>query len=264
MASLRDLGLSEYEATAYRKLLRLGPATAPALSDASGVPMGRIYDVLEGLAELGMIRCRSQTRPKQYAAVEPEAALDRLLDARIAELHERIDGHEQTVAELKETLPTGRRDPGEQFWATAVGTQDAVDLLLDRITAAVERLDLVVAAPVAAVDRDSGRLVDHLGAALDREVETRVLADADLADRVDDEIVARYREEIADHPNLAVRNSDDLHANVGIVDDLEVCVEIPDPFGEDLFGAVALRDAEFTAEARDRFETRWQAATPAE
>ncbi|MFB6219023.1 MAG: helix-turn-helix domain-containing protein, partial [Halobacteriaceae archaeon] len=46
MADLGDLGLSEYESRAYRALLRTGPATAEELSEESGVPMGRVYDVL--------------------------------------------------------------------------------------------------------------------------------------------------------------------------------------------------------------------------
>ena len=44
MSSLRDLGLSEYEARAYRSLLETGPTTAKELSRASDVPMGRIGD----------------------------------------------------------------------------------------------------------------------------------------------------------------------------------------------------------------------------
>ncbi len=47
MVELRDLGLSEYEARAYRSLLGAGPTTAKELSDASGIPIGRVYDVLK-------------------------------------------------------------------------------------------------------------------------------------------------------------------------------------------------------------------------
>jgi sugar-specific transcriptional regulator TrmB len=43
MASLRDLGLSEYEARAFRSLLDTGPTTAKELSRGSDVPMERIY-----------------------------------------------------------------------------------------------------------------------------------------------------------------------------------------------------------------------------
>ena len=77
MASLRDLGLSEYEARAYRALLRSGPTTAKELSRTSDVPMGRIYDVLNGLEQHRLVRSQAASRPKKYAAVEPEVGLDR-------------------------------------------------------------------------------------------------------------------------------------------------------------------------------------------
>ena len=77
MANLRDLGLSEYEARAYRSLLKTGPTTAKELSRVSDVPMGRIYDVLNSIEQYNLVRSQSASRPKKYVAVEPETALDR-------------------------------------------------------------------------------------------------------------------------------------------------------------------------------------------
>ncbi len=82
MATLRDLGLSEYEARVYRALLSAGPATAKELSRRSDVPMGRIYDVLNGLEATSLIRSQQSSRPKKYAPVEPETALPRLLEEK--------------------------------------------------------------------------------------------------------------------------------------------------------------------------------------
>ena len=88
MSDLRDIGLSEYEANAYRSLLQTGPATAKELSDESGVPMGRIYDVLGSIESQHLVRSQAASRPKKYVAVEPETALDRLLADRKRELRE--------------------------------------------------------------------------------------------------------------------------------------------------------------------------------
>jgi len=77
MADLRDVGLSKYEARAYRSLLESGPTTAKTLSEASGVPMGRIYDVLNSLEQHRLVRSQAASRPKKYVAVEPETARDR-------------------------------------------------------------------------------------------------------------------------------------------------------------------------------------------
>src|SRR6056297_2747560 len=115
MASLKDLGLSDYEASAYRALLETGPATAKELSEASGVPMGRIYDVLASIESQHLVRSQAASRPKKYAAVEPETALDRLLDDRKRELAEKADQYEDIVDELTGDLehPT---EPDDGFW----------------------------------------------------------------------------------------------------------------------------------------------------
>ena len=77
MTDLRDLGLSKYEARTYRSLLRTGPATAKELSNASDVPMGRIYDVLNALEHHNLVRSQTAGRPNNYAAIEPDTALGR-------------------------------------------------------------------------------------------------------------------------------------------------------------------------------------------
>ena len=135
MADLRDLGLSKYEARAYRSLLRVGPTTAKELSEASGVPMGRIYDVLNALEGHSLVRSQTTGRPKKYAAVEPDTALNRLLEAKREELRNRIDQYEAAVDELTADLEATAPIDGE-FWTAAVGTEASVDLLVERLAAA--------------------------------------------------------------------------------------------------------------------------------
>ena len=72
MASLRDLGLSEYEERAYRSLLETGPTTAKELSRTSDVPMGRIYDVLNSLETHSLVR--SQVASRRSSAVSDSTA----------------------------------------------------------------------------------------------------------------------------------------------------------------------------------------------
>ena len=102
MASLRDLGLSEYEARAFRSLLETGPATAKELSRASDVPMGRIYDVLNSLETYQLVRSQTASRPKKYVGVEPDTALDRLFEDKKRQLEEKVDQYESIVDELSD------------------------------------------------------------------------------------------------------------------------------------------------------------------
>nr|WP_240792435.1 helix-turn-helix domain-containing protein [Salarchaeum sp. JOR-1] len=73
MTDLGELGLSSYEGKVYRTLLVTGAATASDLSDASEVPKGRIYDVLNSLNAHQLIRTKA-TDPTRYVAESPETA----------------------------------------------------------------------------------------------------------------------------------------------------------------------------------------------
>lgn len=102
---LKALGLTDYESKAYETLIRLGKAPAASISKHSGVPYGRIYDVLAELEAKGFIK----TIPgitKQYVAADPEAMLSALKKKK-QELNELEKGVKELkqVYELKEVEP---------------------------------------------------------------------------------------------------------------------------------------------------------------
>ncbi|TFF92729.1 MAG: TrmB family transcriptional regulator, partial [Promethearchaeota archaeon] len=47
--SLHEIGLTDYEISIYLTLISKGPMDARELSDASGVPYSRIYNILTNL-----------------------------------------------------------------------------------------------------------------------------------------------------------------------------------------------------------------------
>lgn len=115
------LGLNRYEAKVYMTLLGRGPLKALEIAGISGVPRGRVYDVLRSLEAKGLVNRRDH----EYGAVHPRRALSRagqriLLDAfdtirRLEELAEALEDkyHETGVDEeiklihgLKESLAT--------------------------------------------------------------------------------------------------------------------------------------------------------------
>ena len=262
MADLRDLGLSEYESRAYRALLDSGATTAKELSDASGVPMGRVYDVLNGLERHRLARSQAASRPKKYVAVEPDAALDRLLEERRRELDERAQQYEAVVEELSSELEAGD-PPDRQFWTAALGPEETADLLLERLAAADERVVMIAAAPASGLDiGDVGESVtEELEAALERGVDVSVLLSEGLPDRLPDSVGRRYLDRMADHPNFAVRTAPGLRSTFTLVDDAEVCMEVPSPVDPDeSFAMIDLKDPEFAADARRSFHERWAEA----
>lgn len=264
MASLRDLGLSEYEARAYRSLLRTGPTTAKDLSRASDVPMGRIYDVLNSLEQLNLVRSQAASRPKKYVAVEPDAALDRLLEERKAELREQERQYEAVVEELAEELEAA--EPAEEgFWTAAVGAEETIDLLLERIAAAERSIVVIAGAPSAGFDlSDVGeRVVDELEAALDRDVEVKVLLSPEVPRNLSRNVGRRYSERLADHEGFAVRISETVDGTFNLFDGIEVCIEVPNPLDPDEpFAMIDLKDADFAGDVSEAFEPTWAEAEP--
>ncbi|MFC3477372.1 TrmB family transcriptional regulator [Halobacterium litoreum] len=263
MADLRDLGLSEYEANAYRALLSTGPATAKELSDESGVPMGRIYDVLGSIESQHLVRSQAASRPKKYVAVEPDTALDRLLDDRKRELEEKASQYEDVVDELTRDLrdPTA---PEDGFWTAALGPEDSIDLLLERLDAADDRVVLVTGTPSSSFDLDdvSGRVFERLEAAVDRGVSVSVLLSADLARSLPPEVNERYASVLADNPDYEVRYGDGIDGNVTIIDGAEVCLEVSNPVQPDeAFATIDLQDPEFAADVSEAFADSWSDAT---
>lgn len=70
LATLKHLGLSDYEARAYSALVGLISGTATEISLSSQVPRSKIYDILRKLAEKGFIEI-TPGKPLRYTAISP-------------------------------------------------------------------------------------------------------------------------------------------------------------------------------------------------
>jgi len=74
--SLRAIGLTDYEISIYLTLTSKGPMDARELSEASGVPYSRIYNILTQLEKDKMwIIKEEESRPSRYFAKSPDEAL---------------------------------------------------------------------------------------------------------------------------------------------------------------------------------------------
>jgi len=264
MDSLCDLGLSSYEERAYRGLLTLGTGTALAVAAESGVPKGRVYDALGGLESRGVVRVQTDREPKRYVPVEPEIAVDRLVTAKRRELETRIETYESGKAGLVDQLADAER-PATEFWTAAVGAEESLDLLIERVEAAEESV-VVAAAAVSEqfdLDRETSTLLDHLFEAMQRGVDVSVLLSPPVFDEalaaVDDERAALT---LAQAP-FELRVTEAVYGTFHLIDGDEVCLEVPDPLAPDrLFGMLNLRDPSFAARVKEGFREAWTGAEP--
>ncbi len=264
MASLRDLGLSEYEARAYRSLLKTGPTTAKELSRASDVPMGRIYDVLNSIEQYNLVRSQSASRPKKYVAVEPTTALDRLLAEKKRELDRQADQYESIVGELAGELETA--EPVEEtFWTAAVGPTEAADLLIERISATDRRLVMVLSSYTEQffdLDEIGTLVLDELVGAMERGVDIRLLLRPELVPLLPESIGERYRNSLIEHDRFSVRTSENVSGSFTLLDGSEVVIEVPHPLqSQEVFAVIDLKDREFAESVRNEFDPRWSEAT---
>jgi HTH-type transcriptional regulator, sugar sensing transcriptional regulator len=98
LEGLRGIGLNLYERNIYAALLIKKVATASELSDLSGVPRARAYDVLESLEEKGLVVIQSGS-PFKYVAVEPTEAIERMR----MNILKNAESHGKRLNELKDS-----------------------------------------------------------------------------------------------------------------------------------------------------------------
>jgi len=119
--------------------------------------------------------------------------------------------------------------------------------------------DREVAGPRALRPQTVARLV----AALERGVDVSLLVERDLFERLPEGANRAYYERLSAYENYSARYSADVSTTFELIDDTEVCIEVPHPLGQDeTFGVVDLKDPAFTADVSEAFADHWADATP--
>ncbi|MEM4605892.1 MAG: helix-turn-helix domain-containing protein [Candidatus Pacearchaeota archaeon] len=90
--------LNIYETKVWLSLLHKGISSAGEISDLSGVPRSRTYDVLESLEKKGFV-LEKIGKPIKYLAVKPSIVIEKLKNNLMKETKEKI----QILEKLKET-----------------------------------------------------------------------------------------------------------------------------------------------------------------
>jgi sugar-specific transcriptional regulator TrmB len=111
--TLRDTGLSPYQAETYVSILDMGSGTAMDIAEASGVPDPRIYDVLRDLEEEGYVELYEQDTLRARAR-DPEEVMEMLsawasrLEAATDAIEERWEqeGIEETTVSIVSRFET--------------------------------------------------------------------------------------------------------------------------------------------------------------
>lgn len=131
---MKQLGLTQYEAKAYLKLLEHSPVNGYALSKNSGVPRSRVYEVLDGLIKKQLVFEKNTENGTIYYPLEPD-----LLIKKLKKNYESIIDH------VKEETTHLFVKNKEQYESKVISGRknifDFIELLLDN---AKNRIDISI------------------------------------------------------------------------------------------------------------------------
>jgi len=143
---LARLGLTTYEARAYVALVRRDSFTAAQVSRQSGLPRQRIYDVLSSLVGKGLASTRPGTVVK-YAAVDPEAAIERLVASRREAMAEIERDAATLIATLGPEFAAGQAHSDPLEYIEVLRDRGAINERFAELQAGVKREILVFTKP---------------------------------------------------------------------------------------------------------------------
>lgn len=158
LGTLQDLGLTKYQSKAYIAAVRAGRTRPSKLVDESGVPQGRIYDVINNLEDLGLLEVRSGSNGKEVTAPSPQTVLEELKQRRIDELSDTVsmaasdleELHQWDESESSDFVSMVKREEtalrhskraieAAEYWLTLCVSEDRYDKLEPALVEAANR-----------------------------------------------------------------------------------------------------------------------------
>ena len=112
--SLAELGLNKYEERVYITLIEEGLSSAKNISDITGIPYGKVYEVMNNLATKGFLTILP-TKPMKFQAVSPK---DAILNAKKSMQEKLAKLEEKMVKELEPVFTKTRKfmEAKSLFW----------------------------------------------------------------------------------------------------------------------------------------------------
>lgn len=254
MTDLGELGLSSYEEKVYRTLLVTGATTAADVSNASGVPQGRIYDVLNSLKARQIIRTQA-TDPTQYVAKQPNIVVDRLLAERTAELQQEWARYCDVAASVRSNLlPTLPSDGS--VWLGTLGSEEMQTALQEHVRTATDSVHAVVGPPYESAPWETLR--QEVDAFFDG-----VQSDISVSLLVSERVLETVPESLLDVTEVRIRVLPDIPVSFDVIDQAVTTIDIPHPQRvADRIGVVAVNDRDVVSEFEHQFQELWNEAVP--
>lgn len=111
---LLELGLNKYEAKVYLTLIAEGTSTAKNISDITGIPYGKVYEIINSLANKGFCMILP-SKPMKCQAVSPKEAIT-TSKKKIEDQYKKLE--KQIVKQLEPLFAESKqfKEPKSIFW----------------------------------------------------------------------------------------------------------------------------------------------------
>lgn len=111
---LVELGLSKYEAKLYLTLIEEGISTAKNISDITGIPYGKVYEIINSLAQKGFCTMLA-SKPMKCQAISPKDAIVSIKEQTSKKL-QKLEKH--VLKELEPMFTESKKfiEPKGVFW----------------------------------------------------------------------------------------------------------------------------------------------------
>ncbi len=114
IAPLLELGLNKYESNVYLTLIAEGISTAKNIADITGIPYGKVYEIINSLSGKGF-SIVLPTKPMKYQAISPKEAMSHAknkMQNKLAKLEKHV------LKELEPMYTQSKKfnEPKSIFW----------------------------------------------------------------------------------------------------------------------------------------------------
>lgn len=126
---LQKLGLTKGESKVYLSLLKLGNSKVGKVVKESGVSYSKVYDILDRLAQKGLVSTSLQKNVRHYQAVEPYR-LKEFIEKKEAEVLDQKQTLKKIMKDLVSLASSQERSRAEVFLGVQ-GLRTASEVLLN-------------------------------------------------------------------------------------------------------------------------------------
>ncbi len=185
---LKSVNLSNYEINTYMILLISNPLRAREISERSGVPIGRIYDILEKLKEKGLIEIQ-ESRPKMYKSMPFNFAFQNIIAHIITQNQRKISNLYETARILESKVFNSdlliRQETSKTFWSTEFNINSILALYIRNVRELKEELLIssFVNRRILSIIRYAKNYFLEILKALNRGVQVKYLWSPELGNR---------------------------------------------------------------------------------